>query len=185
MVDRDVLFRRHRRLYTEAPGVVCENDVAVIVVEPATDGKLIGDVTGMYDFKDGDFGYPLFLSEKATQMTQLGYPSDNFDGDKMVRTDSLGYQDDPNNVVIGSNQTGGSSGGPWLQNFGTETADFTGTPPNDVDPNQVTATTSWGFIADTVKIQGASRFATNTAFTIKSNIQTLVEAACAANPGFC
>jgi V8-like Glu-specific endopeptidase len=170
---------------TEAPGVVCENDVAVIVVEPATDGKLIGDVSGMYDFKDGEFGYPIFLGEKATEFTQLGYPSANYDGDKMVRTDSLGYQDDPNNVVIGSNQTGGSSGGPWLQNFGTETDDFTGTKPTDADPNQVTATTSWGFTLGTIKVQGASRFATNTAFTIKSNIETLVEAACAANPGSC
>ena len=170
---------------TEAPGVVCENDVAVLVVEENDAGEFIGDVTGIYDFKDGDYGYPIFLGEKATEFTQLGYPSKNFDGDKMVRTDSLGYQDDPNNVVIGSNQTGGSSGGPWLQNFGTETIDFTGTPPNDADPNQVTGTTSWGFIADTFKVQGASRFAKNTTFTVESNIQTLVDAACAANPGFC
>ena len=169
---------------TEAPGVVCENDVAVIVVEQK-DGEFIGDVAGTYGFKDGDYGYPIFLGQKAAQFTQLGYPSRNFDGDKMIRSDSLGYQDDPNNVVIGSNQTGGSSGGPWLQNFGTETTDFTGTPPKDEESNQVTATTSWGFTTDTIKIQGASRFAKNTTFTVKSNIQTLVEAACAANPGFC
>lgn len=166
-------------------GVVCENDVAVVVVEENDDGEFIGDVTGTYDFKDEDYGYPVFLGQKAAQFTQLGYPSANFDGDKMIQTESLGYQDDPFNVIIGSNQTGGSSGGPWLQNFGAEMTDFTGTPAQDSDPNQVTATTSWGFVSDVVKVQGASRFATNTAFTINSNIQTLVDAACAANPGSC
>jgi V8-like Glu-specific endopeptidase len=168
----------------EAPGIVCENDVAVIVVEQ-NDGAFIGDVVGMYDFKDGDYGYPIFLGQKAAEFTQLGYPSENFDGDKMIRTDSLGYQDVPNNVVIGSNQTGGSSGGPWIQNFGTETTDFTGPKPTNDEANQVTATTSWGFTSGVVKVQGASRFATNTTFTVKSNIQTLVDDACAANPGFC
>ena len=167
----------------QAPGIVCENDIAVVVVEKK-DGMFIGEVTGMYGFRDGDFGYADFLNEKAAQITQLGYPSEKFDGDKMIRTDSVGYQDTPSNVVIGSNQTEGSSGGPWLQNFGVKTS-HSGTPPTDNQSNQVVATTSWGFILDVFKVQGASRFAKNSTYTMKSNIQALVDDACGANPGFC
>ena len=167
----------------EAPGIVCENDIAVVVLEQRA-GEFIGDLTGTYGFKDGSYGYAEFLNEKAAQITQLGYPSKNFDGDKMIRTDSLGYQDNPFNVIIGSNQTGGSSGGPWIQNFGVDTS-HTGTPPTDNESNQVVATTSWGFVADVFKIQGGSRFSKNTTYTEKSNIQSLVDDACAANPGVC
>lgn len=166
-----------------APGIVCENDVAVIVLEKNND-KSIADVTGQYGFKDGNYGYAPFLGEKAAQITQLGYPSKNFDGDKMIRTDSLGYQDKPNNVIIGSNQTGGSSGGPWLQNFGIKTS-HTGNPPTDNESNKVVATTSWGFTSGTAKVQGASRFSKNSKYTTKSNIQSLVDSACGANPDAC
>ena len=171
----------------EAPGVVCENDVAVVAIAPEQ-GTYIGDITGMYDFNDGvdgnGYGYVDFLGEKSTQITQMGYPSADFDGDKMIRTDSLGYQDSPNNIVIGSNQTGGSSGGPWLQNFGVDSS-FGGTPATDDLANQVVATTSWGFTSDTVKLQGASRFSKNSTYTIQSNIRSLVDDACAAIPDHC
>lgn len=168
-----------------APGIVCENDIAVVVLEPRS-GRFIADVTGSYEFPSNDnYGYIDFLDEKAAQITQLGYPLRDFDGDKMIRTDSLGYWDQPNNVVIGSNQTGGSSGGPWLQNFGTPMTEFTGPPAFADDPNQVVATTSWGFNNGKVKVQGASRFSRNTAYTQKSNIQSLVDAACSANPEAC
>ena len=171
----------------EAPGVVCENDVAVVVVAPIQD-TFIGDITGAYDFNDGvdgnGYGYVNFLGEQSTQITQMGYPSRDFDGDKMIRTDSLGYQDTPNNVVIGSNQTGGSSGGPWMQNFGVDSS-FGGTPATDDLANQVVAATSWGFTSDTVKLQGASRFSKNSIYTTKSNIRSLVDEACAANPDHC
>lgn len=165
-------------------GVVCENDVAVVVMD-RLDGKEIGDVTGQYDFRDQpDYGYVDFLQKKATQITQLGYPSENYDGLKMIRTDSLGYQDDPNNVIIGSDQTGGSSGGPWIENFGMTTS-HTGSVPTGNDSNIVVATTSWGFTSDKFKVQGGSRFSKNSKYTTKSNIRSLVDSACAANPGSC
>ncbi|MFQ5525985.1 MAG: trypsin-like serine peptidase [Thermoanaerobaculia bacterium] len=169
------------------PGIVCENDVAVVVVQQLG-GQSIGDVTGMYGFpvNDDDFGYvPNFLGQTAGQITQLGYPARDYSGVRMIRTDSLGYWDDPNNVIIGSAQTGGSSGGPWLMNFGIDTS-YTGPPASDDTANQVVATTSWGFISGAVKVQGASRFSSNAAFPApNSNIQALVNAACAANPGAC
>jgi V8-like Glu-specific endopeptidase len=178
-----VYFEGTDQCSANAPGVVCENDIAVIVLEKLND-KFIAEVTGKFGFKTDDYGYGNFLGNKAAQITQLGYPSKNYDGLKMIRTDSLGFQDAPNNVIIGSAQTGGSSGGPWLHNFGMKTS-YTGAPPLDNDDNQVVATTSWGFISDTLMVQGASRFAKNKTYTVKSNIETLVDSACGANAGFC
>ena len=169
----------------DAPGVVCENDVAVVVLEENEEGEQIGDVVGRYAISnDDEFGYVDFLNQRAAQFTQLGYPSAGFDGDKLIRTDSLGYQDHPYNVIIGSNQTGGASGGAWIQNFGTPTTATT-SQPQDAQPNVVTAVTSWGYISDRVKVQGASRFSRNTAYTEVSNIRSLLESACSNNPGAC
>ncbi|MEP4769670.1 MAG: trypsin-like serine protease [Roseibium sp.] len=174
---------------SQAPGVVCANDVAVVVLNPNA-GQNIADVTGQYTVKElGDdglreFGYVFFLGQNAAHITQLGYPARNYDGLQMIRTDSVGYQDEPNNVVIGSSQTGGSSGGPWLQNFGGKTS-FSGEAGNDDDLNVVSAVTSWGYTLGDVKIQGASRFAKNSVFTSRSNIRALVDDACAANPDAC
>jgi Trypsin len=167
----------------EAPGVVCENDVAVVVLENRGN-DFVADLTGKFGFKSDEYGYGDLFGNRIAQITQLGYPSKNYDGLRMIRTDSLGYQDAPNNVIIGSAQTGGSSGGPWLQNFGMKTS-FTGTQPLADDDNQVVATTSWGFTSDKFMIQGASRFGKNTIYTDKSNIQSLIDSACGANPGSC
>jgi V8-like Glu-specific endopeptidase len=164
-------------------GVVCQNDIAVVVLEK-TAGKFIGEVIGTYGYKSDDYGYFDFLKQKTTQITLLGYPAKNYDGKKMIRTDSLGYQDDPSNVIIGSAQTGGSSGGPWLMNFGTKTS-YTGSLPIADDPNQVVATTSWGYTSGKVMVQGASRFGKNAKYTIKSNIQSLIDSACGGNPEYC
>jgi V8-like Glu-specific endopeptidase len=169
---------------TNAPGIVCENDVAVVVLEKNNNNQFVGDLTGKFGFKSDDWGYGSFFGNKAAQITQLGYPSLNYDGLKMIRTDSQGYQDAPSNVIIGSAQTGGSSGGPWLQNFGLKTS-YVGTQPLNDEDNQVVATTSWGFTSDVFMIQGASRFGKNNTYTAKSNIQSLNDTACAANPGYC
>jgi V8-like Glu-specific endopeptidase len=166
-----------------APGITCENDVALVVLEK-NNNQSVADMTGMYGFKSDDYGYGNIFGKVAAQITQLGYPSKDYDGVRMIRTDSLGYQDAPNNVIIGSAQTGGSSGGPWLMNFGIKTS-YTGTQPLSDDDNQVVATTSWGFTSDRFMIQGAARFGKNKTYTIKSNIQTLHDSACGANPGFC
>lgn len=168
---------------TEAPGIVCENDIAIIVMEQQS-GRFVSEKAGQYGFKADDYGYGLLFGKVVAQITQLGYPSKNYDGTKMIRTDSLGYQDAPSNVVIGSAQTGGSSGGPWLMNFGLKTS-YNGTPPRADDDNQVIGTTSWGFNSGGIMIQGASRFGKNRIYTSKSNIQSLWDSACGANPSSC
>jgi V8-like Glu-specific endopeptidase len=171
-------------------GIVCANDVAVVVLNtgpsPAYTGKHIADVVGRYFYYENNEGYVNFLGRTATQITQFGYPVAFDSGYKMIRTDSLGYQADPYNVIIGSDQTGGSSGGPWMQNFGANPVS-TSTVPSFNGQNRVVATTSWGYVDSNIKLQGASRFANNPAFPApgNSNIRALVNAACASSPANC
>jgi hypothetical protein len=98
----------------------------------------------------------------------------------MERNDSSGYVNAglSNNTIIGSNMNGGSSGGPWIVNFGikpTLTGEIDGAAPN---PNIVVGVTSWGYISLALKEQGASPFTSN-------NIVSLVNSACTSIPAAC
>lgn len=173
----------------EVAGIVCENDVAVVVLNtgPAPyAGKRIAEVVGRYLYYKNNQGYVSFSGKVATQITQLGYPVAFDGGLKMIRTDSLGYQATPNNVIIGSDQTGGSSGGPWIMNFGNDPASTSSVPSFNAR-NRVVGTTSWGYVSSTVKVQGASRFANNTSFPAPglTNIEALISEACTAYVGSC
>jgi V8-like Glu-specific endopeptidase len=169
-----------------AKGVVCANDVAVVTLRPKN-GSLPGNVVGWYGYGFNNTFYTSFLGRTATQITQLGYPSSLNSGVGMIRTDSLGIQAAPNNVLIGSDQTGGSSGGPWLVNFGMDPTRSGNPVPSRNTANVVVATTSWGYTNGTVEVQGASRFANNVKFPNagRSNIQALVKDACALTPSAC
>ena len=139
-------------------GVVCENDVAIVVLDtgPAGfHGKEIAQVVNRYAYYHKGMGYTNFLGRTAAQITQFGYP---------VAFDS----------------------GPWLMNSGRTPATSVSTPHFDVH-NRVVATTSWGFVDDTLKLQGASRFDNNTAYPAPwpSNIQSLIGSACADYPSKC
>ncbi|WP_196804807.1 trypsin-like serine protease [Methylopila sp. M107] len=160
-------------------GVVCENDVAVIALKPQN-GSYPGVQTGWYGYGYNGFGFV----NGQTAITQIGYPVALNGGQEQIRTDSLGVTSasNANNTVIGSLQTGGSSGGPWLINFGQ--------PPRLTSPtgfgaartrNVVVGTTSWGYTDTTSsgpKEQGASRFTS-------ANIDALVTEECLAYPAAC
>jgi V8-like Glu-specific endopeptidase len=166
-------------------GIVCQNDVAVVVLEQQSGQNLIEFTKYKYNWRDNDYSYTNFLGETAAQITELGYPAAFDGGEQMIRTDSLGYQDVPSNVIIGTDQTGGSSGGPWLVNFGISPSS-TSTPPIDNLSNTVMATTSWGYTSSSIKVQGASRFAENSIFNAgSSNIEVLVNEACTTYPSNC
>ena len=172
-----------------APGVVCQNDIAVVVLDTGPsphNGKEIAQVVSRYSFYKKNQGYINFLGRKAAQITQLGYPVAFDQGLKMIRTDSLGYRASPNNVIIGSDQTGGSSGGPWLMNFGSNPSS-TSSAPSFTSSNRVVATTSWGFTSSVFKVQGASRFNNNSAFPAPgaTNIESLLNTACSLYPSKC
>lgn len=149
-------------------GIVCTNDLAVIKLTPQTD-KYAGHYTGWFGYAWNGYG----MIEGKTQITQLGYPSSHDRGEMMQRTDAQGslIAEYSNNIVIGSRQTGGSSGGPWLINFG-ELAKLNGTNlGSDGKVNIVIGTTSWGPEDSSIKFMGSSPFTSE-------NIVPLMKAAC-------
>ena len=157
-------------------GVVCQDDVAVLALNPQS-GAYAGNTTGWYGFGINGYSYN---SSKQALITQLGYPVALDNGNVMQRTDSQGFTSasNSNNTLIGSLQTGGSSGGPWVVNLGRQpvlSGISFGTAPVR---NIVVGVTSWGFTNSAVKQQGASPFTAG-------NISNMVSAQCAATPGVC
>ncbi len=114
-----------------------------------------------------------------THVTMLGYPCNLDDCDIMQRVDSSdhrlppGFGDAQNAYEYGSDMEGGSSGGPWLENFGTGEA-LAGT---NTARNRVVAVTSYGYTSGLPKVQGASEL--DSIFTAVKNV------ACNNAPGNC
>lgn len=163
-------------------GVVSSNDIAIIVLA-GNKSKLPGKKgAGYYGYGWNGYGFTKgsqFASGKSmAQITQLGYPGAIGDkssnrGGAMIRTDSAAMYYEPasgvKNLIWGSSQTGGSSGGPELVNFGTKPyygyGSSAGTPTNH---NIVVGTTSWGYTSTTQNVQGASWFGQNAEFSSSS-----------------
>ena len=82
------------------------------------------------------------------------------------------------NIIIGSLMCGGSSGGPWLVNFGIRPGLTGTTQGSSANPNVVVGVTSWGYDSTSPKEQGASIF-------LSSNIVPLVNFVCTAVPAAC
>lgn len=169
------------------PGVVCVNDVAIIVLN-AQNGAYAGTNVGWFGTGWNGNGYNL---SNQVLINQLGYPVALDGGNLMLRNDSQGFlsASNSNNTVIGSLMTGGSSGGPWVANLGTAPAlgcDSNGCTlaGTGASHNMVVGVTSWGFnpIGAPPKYksmqQGASRF-TNV------NICSLMKSACTGAPAAC
>ncbi|KVE44969.1 hypothetical protein WS69_18775 [Burkholderia sp. BDU5] len=157
-------------------GVVCQDDVAVIVLVPQG-GSYAGNRTGWYGY--GWNGYSYNPSGLAL-IDQLGYPVALDNGVYMERNESQGFVSSSysNNTIIGSLMTGGSSGGPWLVNLGMPPA-LNGTAFGNASAhNTVVGVTSWGYTDTTVKQQGASPFTSG-------NIVTLVNVVCSSTPAAC
>lgn len=157
-------------------GVVCQDDVAVIVLAPQG-GSYAGNSAGWYGY--GWNGYSYNPSGLAL-IDQLGYPVALDSGVYMERNESQGFvsASNSNNTIIGSLMTGGSSGGPWLVNLGMPPA-LSGTGfGNAASHNVVVGVTSWGYTDTTVKQQGASPFTSG-------NIVTLVNTVCGSTPAAC
>jgi V8-like Glu-specific endopeptidase len=113
----------------------------------ATLPNRIGSVTGFLGWRT------LSLSQNHT--TMLGYPC-NFDSCQQLHQVSAGAfrNTSPNNVEYGSDARGGSSGGPWIQNFGTASVGQFG--GNNPGLNRVVGVTSYGYVSPDPKVQGAS-----------------------------
>ncbi|MDB5959694.1 MAG: hypothetical protein JWP59_988 [Massilia sp.] len=87
--------------------------------------------------------------------SKLGYPCNLDACQKMQNITSNSFQaTEPNNVEYGSDARGGSSGGPWVQNFQVLQAGG-GTGIKAVS-NRVVGITSYGYVSEEPKVQGAS-----------------------------
>lgn len=89
-------------------------------------------------------------------LTQVGYPGNYYDGQRMtagqhLETTSGGSLD----YMHGSGMRGGSSGGPHIMNIG-EISDSSSDPGQVTARNVIYAVTSWGYVSEEWKIQGAS-----------------------------
>jgi V8-like Glu-specific endopeptidase len=127
-------------------------DYAMIVfddqaMEPGGPAMKLGDVTGWLGWQT--------QSLAGNHTSKLGYPC-NLDGcEKMQNVMSHALRRSaPNNVEYGSDAEGGSSGGPWVQNFETP-ADGGGTGAN-MGLNRIVGVTSYGYTDPNMKVQGAA-----------------------------
>jgi len=150
-------------------GVVCVDDIALIQVAPQGT-TYPGTTTGWYGYGLDGYG---FTSAGQTNITQLGYPVTLDNGVYMERNDSYGFKSaaNSNNTIIGSNMGGGSSGGPWVVNFGYSpvlTGAATGTASA---ANTVVGVTSWGYVSTAIMQQGASPF-------LSTNLGVLINSVC-------
>ena len=157
-------------------GVICQSDIGILILN-SQNGSYAGNATGWFGYGWDGWG---FNGSSQALLTQLGYPVALDSGALMERTDSQGFINTTfsNNTIIGSLQTGGSSGGPWLANFGIPPL-LSGTSFGSyASHNIVLGVTSWGYIDTTVKQQGASSFTSG-------NIVSLVNSACTSQPAAC
>lgn len=125
-------------------------DFAIIETEDRSFGsrvRKIGQVVGY-------LGYHTNILQR-NHAKILGYPG-NFDRGRILhQVDAgnwrLGGQ---NTVLYGSDMRGGSSGGPWVMNFGVRAQGQTG--GLRPWPNRIVGVTSYGYIATGPKVQGSS-----------------------------
>ena len=147
-------------------GVVCNNDVATVVLAKNSAGKYAGDVTGWYNYGWNGYSYTGFFGSTVVQLHQLGYPAALDSGMDMERTDGAGWYYASGylkNTQLGSAQTGGSSGGPWLVNLGRSptVTDTTRANLGSSTTQAVVGVTSYGATAVGYNRQGASFFGQN------------------------
>jgi len=161
---------------TGARGVVCNNDIATVTLAPRNGiyaGTALGGWNG-YGWNGYSFlATPVFGNHTVAQITQLGYPVAIDGGAQMQRNDSLGKyialtganRKLLKNTQLGSAMTGGSSGGPWMVNFGTRPVPSSQASLGRANnSNVIVGVTSWGYTSVGINVQGASWFGQNAEF---------------------
>ncbi|MGZ5199073.1 MAG: trypsin-like serine peptidase [Telluria sp.] len=107
----------------------------------------LGDVTGWLGWQT--------LSLSANHTSKLGYPCNLDRCQKMQDVTSGAFRNtSPNNVEYGSDALGGSSGGPWVQNF--QVLPTGGGTGMNTGSNRVVGVTSYIYVPSDPKVQGAS-----------------------------
>jgi hypothetical protein len=97
--------------------------------------RRIGEFTGFLGFQT--------LSLSLNHIHMLGYPGNLDAGEKIHQVSAQSFQNFINNTVLyGTDMAEGSSGGPWIQNFGVDAVG----EPAGLNPgrNRVVGVTSFG-----------------------------------------
>jgi V8-like Glu-specific endopeptidase len=141
---------------------------------PAAPLRIGANVTGF-------LGYAT-LSLLGNHAHMLGYPC-NLDSCQIQHQVSAGSgpANGNNTVIYGSDARGGSSGGPWVQNYGDAYACSSGCVASLAGRNQMIAVTSYGPVSTTPLYQGASILDSRFAGAANS----LITIACAHKAGNC
>jgi hypothetical protein len=172
-----------------AAGIVCNNDVALVVLHQEN-GKWAGEVLGFYGYGWNGYGFaanPVWGGRTTAQVAQLGYPEAPEDGKTQFRTDSVatyfgGAGASSRSLkltVIGSRQSSGADGGPWLVNFGGPGGE------GGQAGQAVVGVTSWALGEGGPRLAGASWFGQNFEFPLSAygsygagNIGALMQHVC-------
>lgn len=146
-------------------------DFAIIEVEDrrfGSDVKRIGDVVGWYGYRTNA------LENNHTK--KIGYPGNHDNGQIMHQVDSEDFEPGGQNTrLYGSDMRGGSSGGPWVENFGVKAAGQVG--GLQPWPNRIIGVTSYGYVAVGPKVQGSS--------VLNQEFLTILNMACTHRAGNC
>jgi V8-like Glu-specific endopeptidase len=179
-------------------GGATNNDLAVILLEKDAEGQFLGDRTGWLRYGQTD---NYFVNSKRTgnlwtaALTTLGYPGESDNGTIQQRCDGPNYMTSINGVLQiyqGTDFTGGSSGGPWIANFGYQAPKFSeGVHPGQKSlSNVVIGVTSWSYGEPGPQYDMySSRFGKNKEYPKDSygtfgagNIAALLNALCSKKP---
>jgi V8-like Glu-specific endopeptidase len=97
------------------------------------------------------------LSLSGNHANLMGYPCNLDLCNLMHQVTAEAFSNAANNTVIyGSDMRGGSSGGPWVQNFGAASSCSSGCSGFQTGRNQIIGVTSYGPVSTTPLYQGAS-----------------------------
>jgi V8-like Glu-specific endopeptidase len=127
-------------------------DVALVVLGKTSGSskKQMGDVVGWFSFCSRN------CLKSYNYLTQLGYPHNYYSGLKMTISQHLELSSPSGgDYIYGSGMQGGSSGGPHIANLGA-LRDSSPEAGEYRYRNVVFGVTSWGYVDESVKIQGAS-----------------------------
>jgi V8-like Glu-specific endopeptidase len=177
-------------------GVICNDDLATLLVPPRR-GVFAGDIVDWYSYSWNCYSCTrasVLGNVTTVQITELGYPGALDSGFQMERTDAVGWyfaSGGLKNTQMGSAQTEGASGGPWLANFGTVPSVAGGASLGSDTTQSIVGVTS--YLSATIGFNrlGSSFFGQNIQHNGDfggfgaGNIGLLVHDTCIANPSFC
>jgi V8-like Glu-specific endopeptidase len=130
--------------------------------------RKIGDVTGYLGYHTERL--------RPNHATLLGYPCNLDSCEKMHQVTAGSDRPGGNNTVLyGSDMRGGSSGGPWVQNFGSPANGQTA--GKNTGLNQIIGVTSYGYVSTEPLVQGSS--------ILNESFLRILDSACRARAGNC